>query len=142
MEARVLVTESDWQLLNYAYRDLGAHGYEIVTVRPDEVVEAHSKCHPAVVLTSVEDIDRFETDSPGALNGMMAHSVILVTVSPDSPSEDWQELARKGCEILFKPLLHVSELRVAMEFAVRNQRREMYRDDSEGEHRGGNSRAG
>ena len=142
MDARVLVTESDWQLLNYAYRDLGSHGYEIVTVRPDEAVSAHAKCHPDVVLTSVEDIGRFESDTPGALNTMMAHSVILVTVSPDAGPEEWQEWARKGCEILFKPLLHVSELRVAMEFAVRNQRRTRYGEGGNGDHHGDSSRAG
>jgi DNA-binding response OmpR family regulator len=142
MDARILVTESDWQLLDYAYRDLGTHGYEIVTARPEEAAVAHSRFHPDVVLTSMDDIERFEARSPGALSKMMAHSVVLVTVSLESETRDWQELARRGCEILFKPLLHVTELRAAMEFAVRNQRRAIYERRRNDEHDGGHFRAG
>jgi len=142
MDARILVTESDWQLLDYAYRDLGAHGYEIVTARPDDAVAAHSRCHPDVVLTSMDDIAYFESQSPGALDEMMAHSVVLVTVALESDPGDWQALARRGCEILFKPLLHVTELRVAMEFAVRNQRRALFEKRRNDERDGGHFRAG
>ena len=144
MDARILMTESDWQLLDYAHRDLGKHGYAVVTAHPEEAMVAHSRWQPDVVVTSAEDLAELQRKHPQALEQLMARSVVLVTVSLACSEADWRDWARQGCEILFKPILHATELRAAMDFAVRVHRENFPREEGHGDDPkfGGQFRAG
>ncbi len=119
MNPRVLISESDWRLLEFAYGDLRQHGYEvIVEAAPLKALDIIKQWRPQVVIASSGCLGEWEKHSAGWLDTMSAHTTVLVTVNTDDSDCAWQEWADRGCEVLFKPLVHASELRVATDQAL------------------------
>jgi DNA-binding NtrC family response regulator len=119
MNARLLVAESDWHVLSYVYRDLSEHGYDVM-VEPDVEAAQGVLSHwwPDMVIISGHHLKHWEMKCPELINELMSRSVLLVTVSPEDEAGLWDRWLHRGCEILFKPLVHASELRAAADAAM------------------------
>jgi len=116
---RVLISESDWRLLEFAFGDLRRHGYEVmVESSPLRALDVVKQWRPEVVIASSHCLGEWENHVDGWLETMPPHTTIMVTANTDDSDSTWQEWADRGCEVLFKPLVHSSELRVATEQAL------------------------
>jgi hypothetical protein len=119
MNARLLVAESDWQVLDFVYRDLRERGYDVmVEADVDRAKQVVSHWRPDMVIIAGHHLAQWECQHPELVGELMASASFLVTVSPDEPHDAWSRWLGRGCEILFKPLVHVSELRVAADAAM------------------------
>ncbi len=119
MNARLLVAESDWQVLDFVYRDLRERGYDVIVEadarRAKRVV---NQWWPDLVVISGHYLGEWERKCPELVHDLMESASFIVTVSPDDPHDAWARWLGRGSEILFKPLIHVSELRAAVDAAV------------------------
>jgi len=71
-----------------------------------------------VVIASSHCLGEWESHVNGWLETIRPDTTIMVTANTDDSDSTWQEWADRGCEVLFKPLVHSSELRVATEQAL------------------------
>ena len=122
MSPRVLISESDWRLLEFAFGDLRQHGYEVmVESAPMRALDVVRKWQPQVVIASSQCLGQWEQEVGDWLETMRPHTTIVVTANADDTDSEWQEWADRGCEVLFKPLVHASELRVATDQAIKGK---------------------
>ena len=120
MNPRVLISESDWRLLEFAFGDLRQHGYEvIVEAAPIKAMEILKQWQPQVVIACSRCLGEWDRQCDGWLETMGETTTVLVTANTSDSDCAWQEWADRGCEVLFKPLVHASELRVATDYALR-----------------------
>jgi len=124
MSSKVLISEGDWQLLEFAYGDLRRHGYEvIVEASPMKALEITKRWQPHVVIVSGSCLAEWEKVSPSSLEEIRSIASVLATISADEPSHTWRQWSERGCDVLFKPLVHPSELRAAADQAIKSLNR-------------------
>ena len=127
---RVLIIDPDWQFLRQARDYLEQRGH--VTVHEAEPAAALKRAEhwkPDLVLASVELPPVSDGDLLQRLAHLQPRPAILLTAGLDRFDRAWRAWQRGGDEVLFKPLLHPSELHVAivtaMEAAVCPKRRNL-----------------
>lgn len=117
---RVLISESDWRLLEFAYGDLRQQGYEVIVESvPIKAMEILKQWQPQVVIACTRCLGEWDRQCDGWLETVGKTTTVLVTASTADSDCAWQVWADRGCEVLFKPLVHASELRVATDYALR-----------------------
>lgn len=123
MSPRVLISESDWRLLQFAYGDLRQHGYEvIVEASPLVALGMIAKWQPQVIIASSRCLEEWQQHSADWLTSLGSSVTVLVTADAEDSDCTWQAWADRGCDVLFKPLVHASELRVATDQALAARR--------------------
>lgn len=117
--AKVLISESDFRLLEYAYGDLRRHGYEvIVESTPAKALKLIRQWRPQVVVASARCLSAWEERTARGLASLFKRAAVMVTVDTEDSDMTWQRWTQRGCEVLFKPLIHSSELRAAIDQAL------------------------
>jgi len=90
----------------------------MVESSPLRALDVVKQWRPEVVIASSHCLGEWENHVDGWLETMPPHTTIMVTANTDDSDSTWQEWADRGCEVLFKLLVHSSELRVATEQAL------------------------
>ena len=123
MNPRVLISDCDWRLLAFAFGDLRQHGFDVMVANsPDEALALARRWQPNVIIASGPTMELWEKLMQGKLEEALPGVSIVVTIGEDEPETAWQPLLRRGFELLPKPLIHASELRVAAESAIMSRR--------------------
>ena len=125
MRPRVLISDSDWRLLAFAFSDLRNHGFEVM-IEPSAAaaLELAERWRPDVVIASKRILSEWERMLGSGLTPPLGEAAVVVTIGADEADEAWQPLLDRGFDVLPKPLVHPSELRAAMEVAVSSIRGE------------------
>ena len=118
---KILVVDSDWQFLRKARDFLEPRGHYVVhEADPDRALQRSLKWRPDVIMVSTE----YESCCDGTLLSDFSHlqprPAILLTSAMTDFAKAWQAWQRGGDEVLFKPLLHSSELHTSIMIARQN----------------------
>ena len=118
---KILVVDSDWQFLRKTRDLLEPHGHHIVhEADPDQALRQSLKWCPDVIMVSTE----YESCCDGALlsdfSRLRPRPAILLTSAMTDFDRAWRSWQRGGDDVLFKPLLHSSELHTAIMSARQN----------------------
>ncbi|MCK4624991.1 MAG: response regulator, partial [Phycisphaerae bacterium] len=112
---KILVVDSDWAFLRQTRDLLEPRGHYVVhEADTDRALRRSLKWHPDVIMVSTE----YESCCDGNLLNDLARltprpAILLVSAMTDF-EKAWRAWQRGGDEVLFKPLLHSSELHTAI----------------------------
>ena len=142
MRRRVLISDSDWQLLAFAFGDLREHGYDVLAeASPSKALQLARQWRPHLVVASRRNIGAWDKALADRFTDVFEGAAFLVTVTDDEAAGVWKWVLARGFDVLPKPLLHASELRAATEAALRPKgEKGLTRQDSIGRERGGPGR--
>ncbi len=118
---KILIVDSDCQFLRKARDLLEPRGHHVVhEANPDRALQRLLKWRPDVIMVSTE----YESCCNGTLlsdfSRLQPRPAILLTSAMTDFTKAWQAWQRGGDEVLFKPLLHSSELHTAIMSARQN----------------------
>lgn len=123
MRTRVLISDSDWQLLAFAFGDLREHGYDVLAeASPSKALELARQWRPQVIVASRRNVGAWDKALADRFTDVFEGAAFLVTVTDDEADGVWKWVLGRGFDVLPKPLLHASELRAATEAALRPKR--------------------
>ncbi len=117
MARKILITDSDWNLLSLAYRTLSEQGYELIDeAAPNTALSIANNWRPDIIIAPPQCITEWQELSSEAANFPAGR--ILVTFSENDDPSDWQSWISAGHSILIKPIEHPSQLIAAIEDAA------------------------
>ncbi|MDY7011846.1 MAG: response regulator [Planctomycetota bacterium] len=121
MSMKILVVDSDLPFLRKTRDLLEPRGHHVVhEADTDDALRRSLKWHPDVIMVSTE----YDSCCDGALLGdfsrLRPRPAILLTSEMTDFDRAWRAWRRGGDEVLFKPLLHSSELHTAIMSARQN----------------------
>jgi len=118
---KILIADNDWQFLRQAREYLEPMGHLVVHESdPDAALGRGESWKPDVVMISAE----LPACSDGALLGQLQNirprPAIVLTAPLEKFGDAWRAWQRGGDELVIKPVLHASELHVALLVAMKN----------------------
>jgi len=118
-QPRILVSDSDWRLLEFAYGDLRQRGYDvIVEASPQKALELARTWRPHVIIVAHGCLSEWDRHLSGGLEAVLSGAAVLATIDPQDEASSWQRWVERGWEVLLKPLIHASQLRAATDAAL------------------------
>jgi len=125
---KVLIVDSDWYFVNQASGILESKGYHVVEEgNPVEALERAQQLRPDVILVNVELEEVCQGEMLDRLGEILPKPAVVLVSVLERFDKAWQAWQKGGHEVLFKPILHPSELHVAIfnarQNAVNPQRR-------------------
>lgn len=121
MSMKVLIVDSDWSFVRQAADVLEPCGHHVVQeARPRQALAAALKWRPDVILVSAEMPQVCGGELLGSLSDLQPRPAVLLVSALGRFDKAWQAWRRGGDEVLFKPMLHPSELHVAIMIAREN----------------------
>ncbi len=118
---KILVVDSDWSFLRQARDLLEPHGHYVVhEVDADRAFQRSLKWHPDVIMVSTEHESCCDGNLLSDLARLTPRPAILLVSAMTDFEKAWRAWQRGGDEVLFKPLLHSSELHTAIMSARQN----------------------
>lgn len=124
MRKRILLADSDWQLLKYAHGPLRKSGNEVIVESdPSRIPSLIETWKPDVIIAPAEFFQEWEEDysSNQDILARFPDSKFLITAAQQDTSLPWQRWIMKGHEILLKPIVHYLQLHAAIESALNSQ---------------------
>lgn len=121
MSMKVLLVETDWHFLRQVREFLESRGH-LTLHEPDpaEAVRRARHWRPDLVILSAEPDCCCDGEMLQRFADLTPRPAILLTAHLDSFARAWRAWQRGGDELLFKPLVHPSELHVAVVAALEN----------------------
>lgn len=120
MKNRILVTDSDVYVLNFAFRVLREQGYNVIAeCDPSHALHVAQRWMPEMIIAPVSCLKEWAALSGGTLDEVMPDSVFVVTIDPSEDSPHKYKFPDNRCEILLKPLVHPTQILVAIEAAMK-----------------------
>lgn len=121
MGMKILVADPDWHFLRQVREHLEPMGHSVVhEAGPDGAVSRAARWKPDIVMVSAEMPECSDGDLLAALEGVQPRPAVVLTASLEKFSEAWRAWQRGGDELIIKPVLHPSELHVALLIALKN----------------------
>jgi len=118
---RILIVDPDWHFFAQARDFLEARGHFVVHRNDaDQAVERARCWKPDVVIVSAELTACCDGDLLRRLAAVQPRPAILLAAGLDAFDKAWRAWQHGGDDLLFKPLLHSSELHVALVTALEN----------------------
>lgn len=121
MSMRVLIVDADWYFLRQVRDFLDSRGH-LTLHEPDpaDAVERARRWRPDLVIVPAEAEACCDGDLLERLGRLQPRPAVLLTAHLDGFAQAWRAWQRGGDELLFKPLMHPSELHVAVVAALEN----------------------
>jgi DNA-binding NtrC family response regulator len=121
MSMKVLIVDADWYFLRQARAYLEARGHHTIH-EPDPAKALGRMFHwkPDVVIVDAELASAREGDLLAQLESFHPRPAVLLTSALDQFDKAWRAWQKGGDEVLFKPVMHASELHVAIVTAMEN----------------------
>lgn len=121
MSMKVLIVDSDWYFISQAGGILEAKGHQVLEEgNPDDALDRARDLKPDVILVNVEIDEVCQGDLLEQLSQILPRPAIVLTSVLERFDKAWMSWQRGGDEVLFKPILHPSELHVAIFTARQN----------------------
>jgi len=118
---KVLIVDSDWYFVSQASGILESKGHQVSSEADSaEAFERAEQLRPDVILINVELEEVCQGDMLERLEGILPRPAIVLVSVLERFDKAWQAWQRGGHEVLFKPILHPSELHVAILNARQN----------------------
>jgi DNA-binding response OmpR family regulator len=118
---KVLILDADWHFLQQARDFLESRGHLTCHItEPAQAVAKAEHWRPDLVVVSTELKGCGDGDLLERLSLLEPRPAILLTANLDRFAQAWRAWQKGGDEVLFKPLLHPSELHVAIVTALEN----------------------
>lgn len=121
MSMKVLIVDTDWHFLAQVRDFLESRGH-LTLHEPDpaEAVKRAEHWKPDLAIVSAEPKDCCDGELLERFADLRPRPAILLTANLDAFAEAWRAWQRGGDELIFKPLMHASELHVAIIAALEN----------------------
>lgn len=121
MSMKILVVDSDWRFVSSVRDLLEPRGnYVIDEGDPDKALQRSLKWRPDVVMISTDYDSCCDGDLLVRFAQLRPRPAILLTSDLADFGKAWRAWQHGGDEVLFKPMLHPSELHVAISIARQN----------------------
>lgn len=121
MSMKVLIVDSDWSFARQAADILEPCGHHVVQeARPRQALAAAVQWRPDVILVSAEMPQVCDGELLQSLGDLRPRPALLLVSALGRFDKAWRAWRRGGEEVLFKPILHPSELHVAIMIAREN----------------------
>ena len=118
---KILVVDSDWQFLCKTRDILEPRGHYIVHEDdPERALRRSLKWRPDVIMVSTEYESCCDGNLLGDLSRLKPRPAVLLTSALTDFDKAWRAWQRGGDEVLCTPMLHTSELHVAIMIARQN----------------------
>ncbi|MCK4624442.1 MAG: response regulator [Phycisphaerae bacterium] len=118
---KILIVDSDLQFLCKTRDILEPRGHHVVHEnKPDRALRQSLKWRPDVIIVSTEYESCCDGDLLIDFSRLQPRPAILLTSAMTDFARAWRAWQRGGDEVLFKPLLHPSELHTAIMIARQN----------------------
>ena len=119
MASRILVTDSDTQILTFSLGALREHGFRvIVECSASEALRIAQQWLPDLIIAPASCLLGWASDRHEGLQGILPSSAFLLTTFDSEDLEPFQEWIGRRCEVLMKPLIHSAQLIIAVESAI------------------------
>jgi DNA-binding response OmpR family regulator len=116
---RLLVTDSDWNLLRHARRVAMREGYALMAEsQPDESLKIARRWRPDVIIASPQTFAEWSRELHGNFDSLVCPAMI-VTADFNDPSKSWRTWRPLCCDVLIKPVPHVLEVYSALDAAAK-----------------------
>ena len=121
MGMKILIADPDPHFLRQVREYLEPMGHLVVhEPRPDGAISRADHWKPDVVMVSAELPECSDGELLSALESVQPRPAVVLTASLERFSEAWRAWRRGGDELVIKPVLHPSELHVALIVALKN----------------------
>ena len=121
MSMKVLIVDADWSFFRQAADLLEARGHYVVQeAEPSQAVSRALKWRPDVILVNAELPAACDGDLLRQFGDVQPRPALLVVASLGCFDKAWRAWQQGGDEVLFKPMLHPSELHVGIMAAREN----------------------
>ncbi|KKK62960.1 hypothetical protein LCGC14_2999120 [marine sediment metagenome] len=121
MSMKIMIVDPDWYFLSQARGILEDCGHQVAQQSdPAEAMERAAQWRPDVILANVELPEVSDGELLGQFAAIRPRPAILLVSALDRFDKAWHAWQRGGDEVLFKPILHPSELHVAIRVAREN----------------------
>jgi len=118
---KVLIVDPDWHFFFQTRDILESCGHCVVQEQaPQAALERAEHWQPDLILVSAELPETAEGDLLQSLAELRPRPAILLTAGLDRFDKAWRAWQHGGDDVLFKPVLHPSELHVAIITAREN----------------------
>ncbi len=121
MSMKVLIVDADWYFLRQARAYLESRGHlTIHEPDPHKALARITHWQPDMVIVSAEMKECADGDLLTKLSSLQPRPAILLTSPLDQFEKAWRAWQKGGDEVVFKPVMHGSELHVAIVTALEN----------------------
>ena len=121
MAMKILIADPDWHFLRQAREHLEPMGHLIVhEADPEAALERAESWKPDIVMLSAELPECSDGEMLAALDSIQPKPAVILTAGLEKFAEAWRAWQRGGHELIIKPVLHPSELHVALIVALKN----------------------
>ena len=118
---KILIADSDWQFLRQAREYLEPMGHLVVNESdPDAAARRAENWKPDVVMVSAELPACSDGSLLAQLENIHPRPAIVLTALLEKFADAWRAWQHGGDELIIKPVLHASELHVALLVAMKN----------------------
>jgi CheY-like chemotaxis protein len=118
---KILVADPDWDFLRKVRQYLEPVGHLVVhEADPDAAISRADHWKPDIVMVNAEMPECADGELLTALESIQPRPAVVLTASLEGFSEAWRAWQRGGDELVIKPVLHPSELHVALIVALKN----------------------
>ena len=121
MSMKILIIDSDWRFVNHVREHLERFGHYVVH-QPDakKALQQVSKWRPDIIMVDCAIEACSNGDLLQVFGQLIPRPVVLLTSYMDDFQRAWRAWQHGGDELLFKPILHISELHTAIATAMKN----------------------
>ena len=121
MSMKVLIIDSDWRFVERVREYLEGFGHYVVH-QPDakKALQQVSKWRPDIIMVDCAIEACSNGDLLQVFGRLIPRPAVLLTSYMDDFQKAWRAWQHGGDELLFKPILHISELHTAIITAMRN----------------------
>ena len=121
MSMRVLIADPDWHFLRQARDYFESHGHYVVQeADPDAAARRAEHWKPDLLIVSAELPACCDGDLLKTFDALQPRPAIILTAPLERFDKAWRAWQRGGDEMIIKPVLHASELHVAVVTALKN----------------------
>ncbi len=118
---KILIADPDWNFLNQAREYLEPMGHLVVHETNAQAAAARAEqWKPDVIMVSVEFPECTEGDLLATFQNLHPRPAVVLTSQLENFAEAWRAWQHGGDELVVKPILHGSELHVALLVAMKN----------------------
>jgi len=119
MSGKILVADSDRQILRVAFGPLRGQGFRVIAETvPAEALRVAQQWRPDLIIVPASCLKTWDSDPVCGLETILPEFAFLVTANSADELTPWQRWLGQWCEVLIKPIVHPLELMVAVEDAM------------------------